>query len=140
MKTLGLSLLGILILSGLVVYYFATRQIILPGSVGQPFVAVPIRSEDPTLGKASAATTIVYFSSFTCPACRTSALTLDQLRAIYGDTVRIVRKDLPLDTDNARTAALAARCAQLQGKFWQYHDELWRQTRVFGYLWQMIYT
>ncbi len=131
MKLFGFSLLALLILSGIVFYYITVRNRIIPGSVGQAFIAVPLRAEDPAVGPVTAKTTLVYFSSFTCPACRTSALTLDQLRAIYGDKVRIVRKDLPLDTDNARTAALAARCAQLQGKFWQYHDELFaRQTRL----------
>lgn len=124
MKFFGFSLLALLILSGVVFYYLSVRGRFIPGSVGQAFTAVPVRAEDPAQGSASAKTTLVYFSSFTCPACRTSALTLDQLRAIYGDKIRIIRKDLPLDTDTARTAALAGRCAQLQGKFWQYHDEL----------------
>jgi protein-disulfide isomerase len=124
MKLLGFSLLALLILSGIAFYYITVTNRVIPGAVGDAFTAVPLRPEDPSEGSATAKTTLVYFSSFTCPACRTSALTMDQLRALYGDRLRIIRKDLPLDTDTARTAALAARCAQLQGKFWQYHDAL----------------
>jgi len=41
--------------------------------------------------------------------------------------IRLVHKDLPLDTiqPQARQAAEAARCADEQGKFWSYHDVLY---------------
>jgi len=127
MKIVGLSLLAIFCLLVIASFYILRTQILIPGADRQPFTPIAIRAEDPNQGKPQAAITIVYFSSFTCPACRTSALTMDQLRAVYGDRLRIVRKDLPLDTETARPAALAGRCAQQQGKFWQYHDELFNQ-------------
>ena len=44
---------------------------------------------------------------------------------MYGDSVRIVWKNMPLSFhQNAMPAALAAMAANEQGKFWQYHDKL----------------
>jgi protein-disulfide isomerase len=47
--------------------------------------------------------------------------------ARYGDKVKLVYRDLPLDQlhPQARRAAEAARCAQEQGKFWPFHDQLY---------------
>jgi protein-disulfide isomerase len=44
----------------------------------------------------------------------------------YGDQVRFVYRDFPLDSihANARPAAEAANCANEQGVFWDYHDKL----------------
>ncbi len=127
MKIIGFSLLAVLCVVLVVSFYLSRHIFLAPGATRQTFTPVVIRDEDPSLGKKDAQLSLVYFSSFTCPACRSSALTMDQLRAVYGDKIRIVRKDLPLDTDAGRTAALAARCAQQQGKFWQFHDELFSQ-------------
>jgi protein-disulfide isomerase len=48
----------------------------------------------------------------------------------YPDKVRLAYRDFPLDSihPQARRAAEAARCAQDQGKFWEYHDALFTQS------------
>ena len=81
----------------------------------------------PVRGDASAPVTIVEFSDFHCPYCRTVQPTLLQLLDRYPGKVRLVYKDLPLDGlhPNARRASDAARCANDQGKFWQFHDALY---------------
>ncbi len=127
MKIVGFSLLALLCLAFVASFFILKYGQLDPRARREAFTVIPIRAEDPSVGKSGAKVTVVYFSSFTCAACRSTALTMDQLRAVYGDTLRIIRKDLPLDTDTARTASLAARCAQQQGKFWQYHDELFSQ-------------
>lgn len=85
---------------------------------------VPLET-DPSQGPASAPVTAIAMSSFTCPACKITAGQMDQLAALYPDKVRIVWKDLPDSTGDAYRAAIAGRCAQMQGKFWQYHDVLY---------------
>jgi protein-disulfide isomerase len=52
--------------------------------------------------------------------------TLAQLLERYPGKVKLVYRDLPLDSlhPEARRAAEAARCARDQGKFWEYHDLL----------------
>lgn len=85
---------------------------------------VTVNPEDPYKGKTDAPITIVEFSSFTCENCRNSAAIMDQLLALYPDNLKIVWKDFPHDGAPASRAAVAGRCAQLQGKFWPYHDLL----------------
>ena len=79
----------------------------------------------PSTGAASAAVTIIEFSDFQCPFCRAAESSLEQVRQKYGDQVRLVYMDFPLSFHpHAMDAALAARCAADQGKFWQFHDAL----------------
>jgi len=46
------------------------------------------------------------------------------LRVEYGSQLRIVWKDFPIlnRITGSRRVHIAARCAQQQGKFWEYHD------------------
>jgi protein-disulfide isomerase len=79
----------------------------------------------PTRGPASAPVTVVMFSDFECPYCQRGHDTVAKVRERYGDQVRLVYKAFPLDFhSNAMNAAMAARFAQEQGKFWDYHDRL----------------
>jgi protein-disulfide isomerase len=81
----------------------------------------------PSRGPADAPVTIVEFSDFHCPFCRKVQPVLAELLSRYGDRVRLVYKDFPLDNlhPQARAAAEAARCAGDQEKFWEYHDRVY---------------
>jgi protein-disulfide isomerase len=81
----------------------------------------------PIKGSATAPVTIVKFEDFHCPFCKRVQATLIQLLARYGDRVRVVHRDFPIDSLHpaARGAHEAARCAHEQGKFWPYHDKLY---------------
>jgi protein-disulfide isomerase len=82
-------------------------------------------SGHPALGGKDAPVTIVEFTDFQCPFCKASEATLKQLREKYGDKIRLVHMDFPLPFhSHALDAAKAARCANEQGKFWQFHDAL----------------
>lgn len=78
-------------------------------------------------GQEAAPVTIVEFQDFHCPFCKRVQPTLAQIKARYGDKVKVVHRDLPLDRlhPQARKAHEAARCANDQGKFWPYHDLLY---------------
>ena len=85
----------------------------------------------PALGRADAPVTIVEFSDFQCPYCqRYFSSTFPELKRDYIDTgkVRYVFLDYPLDQihPQARGAAVAAHCAEEQGKFWAMHDLLFQ--------------
>jgi protein-disulfide isomerase len=77
-------------------------------------------------GPATAPMTIVEFSDFHCPFCKRVLPTLTQLESQYGDSVKLVFRDFPIDRlhPQARKAHEAARCANEQGKFWAYRDVL----------------
>jgi protein-disulfide isomerase len=84
----------------------------------------------PARGPADAPVTIVEFADFECPFCVRVEETLDRLRHEYPDQVRFVWRDLPLPFhERARAAAVAARAAAAQGKFWAMHDRLYAADR-----------
>ncbi len=88
---------------------------------------IPIYDDDPSIGPEDAPVTIVEFSDYECPYCRSyHSETFTQIMEVYGDQVRYVYKDLPLTSvhPNAVPAAVAAHCAQDQQVFWEYHDLL----------------
>jgi protein-disulfide isomerase len=87
---------------------------------------VPV-DDDPALGPADAPITLIEFSDFECPYCqRWNAEVFGRLKEEYGDQVRFIYRDFPLESihANAFPAAEAANCANEQGQFWPYHDKL----------------
>jgi protein-disulfide isomerase len=79
----------------------------------------------PWSGGAAAAVTVVEFSDFQCPYCRSAETPVKQLTAKYGDKIKLVYIDFPLGFhEHAMDAARAAQCAAGQDKFWQFHDAL----------------
>jgi protein-disulfide isomerase/Spy/CpxP family protein refolding chaperone len=79
----------------------------------------------PTLGSKNAPVTVVEFADYQCPFCKRSEDAVKAIHEKYGDRVRLVFMDFPLNFHpHAMPAASAARCAGGQGKFWEYHDAL----------------
>ena len=79
----------------------------------------------PPLGPADAKVTIIEFSDYECPYCKRAEASVEEVRKVYGDKVRIAYRNYPLPFHaNARPAANAALCANEQGKFWEMHDKL----------------
>lgn len=94
----------------------------------QARVAVPT-GDSPILGRLDAPVTIIEFSDFQCPFCgQYFSQTLPDIEKNYIDSgkVKLVFKNMPLEDlhPNAKEAALAAECANEQGKFWDYHNKL----------------
>ena len=85
---------------------------------------------EPFRGSEKAPVTIVKFEDFQCPFCKQIQPTVNALLSRYNGKVRLVHKDLPLESlhPQARQAAEAARCAHEQGKFWEYHDKLYAKS------------
>lgn len=103
-------------------------------------------SDDPIIGPETAKVTIVEFSDFQCPYC--AAATGDQAALIAQfrtrdpsweapvpklkeladqGKIRFVFRHFPLSGHQyAQKAAEAAECAKEQGKFWEYHDTLFK--------------
>jgi protein-disulfide isomerase len=77
-------------------------------------------------GDERAPVTIVEFSDFQCPFCARVGPTLQEVARVYGSSVRIVWKHMPIPSlhERAVPAAIASEAARNQGKFWEYHDKL----------------
>ena len=94
-----------------------------------PVVAQNVAADDdPARGAATAPATVVMFSDFQCPACARTHPVLKSVVAEFGDKVRFVVRDFPLESihENAFAAALAANAANAQGKYFEYIDLLYR--------------
>jgi protein-disulfide isomerase len=91
-----------------------------------PRVEVAAPAGEPAMGAGpEAAVTIVEFSDYECPYCKRAYPEMKRLMDEYGDRVRLVYRDYPLDFHTkARPAAVAARCAGDQDKYWEYHENL----------------
>jgi protein-disulfide isomerase len=79
----------------------------------------------PSRGPRNAPITVVLFSDFQCPYCSKVEPNIERLEKEFPGKIRVVWKDFPLDFhQNARPAAVAARVAGEEGKFWKMHKKL----------------
>jgi protein-disulfide isomerase len=82
-------------------------------------------------GSADAPVVLVEYADYECPYCQQVQPAVDTVIGEYKGKVAFIFKDLPLPMHaNAPKAAEAARCAETQGKFWEYHDLLLAQKQL----------
>ncbi len=88
----------------------------------------------PSKGAAGAAVTIVLFEDFQCPYCSQMGPAANKLLKAFPSQLRVVYMHFPLSFHKqAKGAAVAAQCANLQGKFWPMHDQLYaNQKKLLG--------
>lgn len=81
---------------------------------------------DPVRGNPEAKITVIEYGDFACPLCQRAESELAAFIAEAPKQRRLVWKDAPNTAAHpeAFTLSMAARCAQDQGAFWAYHDEL----------------
>jgi protein-disulfide isomerase len=99
-----------------------------PARQGEPDAATVFRADvkgAPIKGAKDALVTIVQFSDYQCPFCSRVEPTISKVMDEYKGKVRVAWRDLPLPFHpNALPAAIAARAAGEQGKFWEMHDKI----------------
>jgi len=90
----------------------------------------------PSLGDPKASVTLVEYSDFECPVCRSLHDVLRGLLPNYAGKVRVVFKDFPLEQLHpwARTAAIAGRCAYQQNPtaFWKMYDLIYDNQEIIS--------
>jgi protein-disulfide isomerase len=99
----------------------AGRPIVM--NLQPPRIKVAVDTSDPVKGSGSVE--VVEFSDFECPYCQKAQPMIREMLDKYEGRVKLIWKDFPLPSHQyAVPAAVAARCAQEQGRFWEYHDVL----------------
>lgn len=127
-------------------YFFDMAKIGLP--IGRYLTLPKVDATSLKIGDDNAKVKIVEFSDFQCTYCKLFQSVIKNVLDQYGDKVQFVYKHLPLSfNDQAENAALAAECANEQGKFSVYADTLydkqdeWSRTtgtqRFKNYAWQL---
>ena len=93
-------------------------------------------SDAPSLGDPNSPVTVVEYSDFQCPVCRSLHDVVRSLLPNYAGKVRVVFKDFPIEQLHpwARTAAIAGRCAYQQDRkaFWKIYDLIYDNQEVIS--------
>ena len=88
-----------------------------------------IENGSPFLGNPDAPITILEWGDYQCTFCykfHQNTLQIINEDFIKTGKVKVVFKDFPLNGPDSKLAAEASYCAQDQEKYWQYHDEVYR--------------
>jgi len=79
------------------------------------------------------AITIIEYSEFECPFCKKVLPDVKRVLTEYKGKIRWIVRDWPLNFHaRARPAAIAAKCAAQQGKYWQMYNALFDGQRNLG--------
>lgn len=86
-----------------------------------------IEPEKHIKGSPEAPITLVEYSDFQCPACKSAAPQLSDLLKQFDGKFNMEFRHFPLRSihGNAQLAGQAAEAAGMQGKFWEMHDALY---------------
>lgn len=95
---------------------------------------VEVTEEDHALGSAQAGCTLVEYGDYQCPHCRAAHPVVEKLRSHYGEDLRFVFRNFPLNQSHpeAQHAAETAEFAGSKGKFWEMHDALLQHQSRLG--------
>ena len=97
---------------------------------GKSFLEPPrvqVEAKGFSKGPKEAPITIVEFADYECGFCSRVLASVEEVMKKYPGKIRLVFRDFPLNFHpNATPAAVAARCAGAQGKFWEMHDLLFK--------------
>jgi len=91
--------------------------------------ALKIGGRDVILGDSKAPVTFIEYGDYQCPFCgRVFTQVEPQLREEYIKTgkVKMVFRNFQFLGEESTNVAAAAECATDQGKFWAYHDEIYK--------------
>jgi protein-disulfide isomerase len=88
---------------------------------------VPVSADrDHIQGPDGALLTLVEYGDYECPYCGAAYPIIKEIQAQMGERLRFVFRNFPITTShpNAQEAAEAAEAADVQGHFWEMHDQL----------------
>ena len=97
-------------------------------------LASEISSDDHLRGNPTAPSRLVIYGDYECPYTRKALVSVAAVRKDLGDSVVFAFRHFPLTEihPHALHAALAAEAADVQGKFWEMHELLFRRQASLG--------
>jgi protein-disulfide isomerase len=97
-------------------------------------MAHDIAGSDHVRGAPGAPMRLLIYGDYECPYTRKALISVAQVRAELGDSFTYAFRNFPLTEihPHALHAALAAEAAELQGKFWEMHDLLFRSQHALA--------
>ncbi len=123
---LGITLSTIVLLAGAV--FFFSKDTNPKSSTTKADETILIRDSSNKITSDSPKLTLVEFGDFQCPACGAFHPYIKQILNENSSQINFVFRNFPLPMHkNAKIAALAAESANLQGKYWQFHDLLYEK-------------
>jgi protein-disulfide isomerase/uncharacterized membrane protein len=119
------------------------KQLFLERFASLPRNEIPVYKDDAILGPSKAPIQLIVFSDFQCPACKYFSQVLTKLNEQYEGKIQVVFKHFPLGTacnnsigedvhPRACEIALASEAARQQGKFWEFHDAIFKSDMAAG--------
>ncbi|OGF63404.1 hypothetical protein A2926_03960 [Candidatus Giovannonibacteria bacterium RIFCSPLOWO2_01_FULL_44_40] len=92
-----------------------------------------VSEQDWWKGNKNAQIVLIEYSDFQCPACAIYYPLVNKLSEELGDKISFVYRHFPLKQhQNAEPAAWAAEAAGRQGKFWEMHDLIFENQKIWS--------
>ena len=93
-----------------------------------------VSTTDHTQGKIDADIVIVEYGDYQCPYCGAAYPVLKEIMNKYGKQIQFVFRNFPLSEMHqyARSAAIGAEAAALQGKFWEMHNAIYENQQYLN--------
>ena len=132
-------IIAVVLIGGLIAVWMLLRS--SPQTNSQRNAATPVQGSTPpgaqpanVRGNANAPVTLEEFADFQCPSCGVYHPELKKIEAEYGDRLRVIFRENPLLPMHqyALVAAQAAEAAGMQGRFWEMHDKLYENQKIWS--------
>ncbi len=124
-RTVVVALVLAVVLGGGIYFVKKTRS-------DQSVLTSPQKGEK-SKGPANAPVQIIEYSDFQCPACMKAQPIINAILEEYPGKIKFVFQHYPLPMHQwAGLAHQAAECANVQGKFWQFHDKVYQKQPIWS--------
>ncbi len=120
----------------IIVLVLGLGAVVLASGVFQPkenSSSVSLNSDDYMIGPENAPVTLIEYIDFECESCGAYFPLVKQLEQDFPNDLKIIQRYFPLPGHkNGLTSALAVEAAARQGKYFEMHDLLFSQQRMWG--------
>ncbi len=123
--TIGAIVVGVVVIAAIALL---RQDVPSTDGINEPMARTAYNLADGrAIGPANAPVTLDVWSDYQCPFCQRFATTWESAlsdKYVAQGKLRIVYRDYAFIGSESVSAAIAARAADQQGKYWQYHDYL----------------